>query len=99
MVDVVEALTDSSKPRVYWNAMKTRVKANDGIELSTNCRQLKLESADGKKYKTDCANTEGIFRIIIGVLIVPVPVSVISVIVDMVRSPITVYSYLVHWRV
>ena len=64
MVDVVEALTDSSKPRVYWNAMKTRVKANDGIELSTNCRQLKLESADGKKYKTDCANTEGIFRII-----------------------------------
>ncbi len=64
VVDVVEALTDSSKPRVYWNAMKTRVKANDGIELSTNCRQLKLESADGKKYKTDCANTEGIFRII-----------------------------------
>ncbi len=64
MVDVVEALTDSTKPRVYWNAMKTRVKANDGIELSTNCRQLKLESGDGKKYETDCANTEGIFRII-----------------------------------
>ncbi len=64
VVDVVEALTDSVKPRVYWNAMKVRVKSQDGIELSTICRQLKLESADGKKYLTDCANTEGLFRII-----------------------------------
>jgi len=64
VVDVIEALTDSNKPRVYWNAMKTRVKASDGIELSTICRQLKLESSDGKKYETDCANAEGIFRII-----------------------------------
>ena len=44
--------------------MKTRVKAQDGFELSTFCRQLKLESADGKKYFTDCANTQSIFRII-----------------------------------
>src|SRR3990167_1144816 len=64
VVDVVEALTNSVKPRVYWNAMKVRVKSQDGIELSTFCRQLKLEAADGKKYLTDCANTEGIFRII-----------------------------------
>ena len=64
VVDIVEVLTDSNKPRVYWNAMKTRVKSSDGIELSTICRQLKLESSDGKKYATDCANTEGIFRII-----------------------------------
>jgi len=64
VIDVVGALTDSIKPRVYWNAMKTRVKSEDGIELSTICRQLKLESSDGKKYETDCANTEGIFRII-----------------------------------
>jgi len=64
VVDVIEALTDSLKPRVYWNAMKTRVKSEDGIELSTICRQLKLESTDGKKYETDCANTEGVFRII-----------------------------------
>ncbi|MEK7451911.1 MAG: Bro-N domain-containing protein [Patescibacteria group bacterium] len=63
-MDVVEALTDSNKPRVYWQAMKVRVKGSDGIELSTICRQLKLESADGKMYETDCANTEGIFRII-----------------------------------
>ena len=64
VVDAVEVLTDSNKPRVYWNAMKARVKSDDGIELSTICRQLKLESSDGKRYKTDCANTEGIFRII-----------------------------------
>jgi hypothetical protein len=64
VVDIVEALTDSVKPRVYWNAMKVRVKSQDGIQLSTICRQLKIESADGKKYLTDCANTEGIFRII-----------------------------------
>src|SRR3989338_9853819 len=44
--------------------MKTRVKTSDGIELSTICRQLKLKAPDGKKYETDCANTEGIFRII-----------------------------------
>jgi len=44
--------------------MKIRVKNDDGIELSTICRQLKLESVDGKKYETDCANTEGIFRVI-----------------------------------
>ena len=64
VVDIVEVLTDSVNPRVYWNAMKVRVKSQDGIELSTICRQLKLESADGKKYLTDCANTESIFRII-----------------------------------
>jgi DNA-damage-inducible protein D len=64
VVDVVEVLTDSSKPRDYWYAMKMRVKGEEGVELSTNCRQLKLESSDGKKYETDCANTETIFRII-----------------------------------
>ena len=64
VVDVILALTDSAKPRIYWNAMKNRVKSEDGIELSTICRQLKLEASDGKKYKTDCSNTEGIFRII-----------------------------------
>jgi prophage antirepressor-like protein len=64
VVDVIEVLTDSVNPRDYWFKMKIRVKSEDGIELSTNCRQLKLESSDGKKYETDCANTEGIFRII-----------------------------------
>mgnify|MGYP001559803767 CR=1 FL=1 len=62
VVDVVSALTDSLNPRDYWYKMKVRVKAEDEIELSTFCRQLKLESPDRKKYETDCANTEGIFR-------------------------------------
>ena len=64
VIDIVQALTDSVNARDYWFKMKIRVKSEDGIELSTNCRQLKLESSDGKKYLTDCANTEGIFRII-----------------------------------
>ncbi len=64
VVDVVTVLTDSMNPRDYWFKMKIRVKDEDGMELSTLCRQLKLESSDGKKYTTDCSNTEGIFRII-----------------------------------
>src|SRR3989344_3590356 len=64
VVDVIEVLTGSQNANDYWYRMKVRVKDEDGFELSTICRQLKLESADGKKYKTDCANTEGIFRII-----------------------------------
>lgn len=64
VVDVVGVLTDSENPRDYWYRMKIRDKDESGVELSTMCRQLKLESSDGKKYETDCANTEGIFRII-----------------------------------
>ncbi len=64
VVDIVFALTDSSNANDYWYRMKVRVESEDGLELSTICRQLKLEATDGKKYETDCANTEGIFRII-----------------------------------
>ncbi|KKP70668.1 MAG: Prophage antirepressor [Candidatus Moranbacteria bacterium GW2011_GWE2_35_2-] len=64
VVDVVEALTDSVNARDYWYKMKIRVKDESGFQLSTICRQLKLESPDGKMRETDCANTEGIFRII-----------------------------------
>ncbi len=64
VVDVIEALTDSAQPSKYWTAMKARTTQEEGIQLSTICRQLKLESSDGKKYQTDCANTEGLFRII-----------------------------------
>ena len=64
IVDVVSVLTDSENPRDYWYKMKIRENDESGVELSTFCRQLKLESNDGKKYSTDCANTEGIFRII-----------------------------------
>ncbi|MDO9153641.1 MAG: Bro-N domain-containing protein [Paludibacter sp.] len=64
VVDVVDALTDSLNSRDYWFKMKTRVKSEDGIELSTICRQLKLISSDGKKYSTDCADPQTLFRII-----------------------------------
>jgi hypothetical protein len=64
VIDVVAALTDSANPRDYWFKMKIRVKSEDGFELSTICRQLKLPAADGKKYATDCANAEGLLRII-----------------------------------
>mgnify|MGYP001571675263 CR=1 FL=1 len=64
VIDVVAALTDSTQPSKYWTAMKARVSTEDGLQLSTICRQLKLESSDRKRYETDCASTEGIFRII-----------------------------------
>jgi len=63
VVDMVQALTDSSNPRNYWNMLKTR-EAEHGIELSTHCVQLKLTAEDGKLRLTDCVNTEGAFRII-----------------------------------
>ncbi|HQI05953.1 MAG TPA: Bro-N domain-containing protein [bacterium] len=64
VIDVVAVLTGSVNPRDYWFKMKIRVESEDGIELSTICRQLKLQSSDGKKYATDCANVESLFRII-----------------------------------
>ena len=63
VIDVIQTLTDSTNPRDYWYKMKVRVKNEDDAELSTFCRQLKLKSSDGKSYSTDCANTEGLFRI------------------------------------
>ncbi len=59
VVDVVEALTDSPSPRQYWGVLKGRES-----QLLTFCLQLKLLSADGKYYASDCANTKNIFRII-----------------------------------
>jgi len=62
VVDVVQALTDSPTPRQYWGKVKKR--EFSAIQLSPIWIQLKLKSADGKKYATDCANTKSIFRII-----------------------------------
>lgn len=64
VVDVIEALTDSDKPRDYWYRLKQREKESIGIELSTFCRQLKLKSTDGKKYNTECSDTAGLLRIV-----------------------------------
>jgi len=64
IINVVEVLTNSSNPRDYWFKMKIRVKTEDGIELSTICRQLKLKATDGKMRETDCASTQNLLRII-----------------------------------
>jgi len=63
VIDVVGALTDSPDPKDYWYRIKKREKIS-GVELSTICRQFKLEASDGKLRATDCANTEGLLRII-----------------------------------
>ena len=63
VVDIVSVLTDSVDSKDYWYRLKQREKEGSGVELSTFCRQLKLLSADGKYYETDCANTEALFRI------------------------------------
>ncbi len=64
VIDVVAVLTDSKNPRDYWYRVKKRMTEDEKSELSTFCRQLKLESSDGKKYNTDVADMQGIFRII-----------------------------------
>jgi len=64
VVDIVAALTESTDSKDYWYRLKKRELESGGIELSTICRQLKLPSADGKYYETDCANTQNMFRII-----------------------------------
>ena len=63
VIDVVAVLTDSANPRKYWSVLKTRLKA-EGSELATNCSQLKMQSADGKYYKTDCLDTKGVLRLV-----------------------------------
>jgi hypothetical protein len=63
IVDIIEVLTDSPRPRKYWNALKTKLKI-EGSELSQNLGQLKMQSEDGKFYLTDVADTEQLFRLI-----------------------------------
>ena len=66
IVDVVAVLTDKPDQRhaaKYWSVLKTRLK-KEGSELTTNCSQLKMRSADGKRYNTDVADTEQLLRII-----------------------------------
>jgi BRO family, N-terminal domain len=63
IIDVIEILTGSPNPRKYWSVLKTRLK-KEGSQLATNCSQLKMQSSDGKFYKTDVADTEQLFRLI-----------------------------------
>ena len=65
VVDVCKVLAESASkdPGAYWRKLKQRLKA-EGSEVVTNCHGLKLPASDGKLYKTDCLDTEGIFRLI-----------------------------------
>jgi len=63
IIDIVEILTDSERPRKYWNDLKIKLK-QEGSQLSDKIGQLKLVSSDGKKYLTDVADTETLFRLI-----------------------------------
>jgi len=63
IVDIIEILTESVKPRDYWYRLKKR-ELNNGIELSTNCRQLKMMAKDGKMRDTEIADAEVLLRII-----------------------------------
>ena len=63
VVDIVSVLTDSENPRKYWSVLKTRLKA-EGSEVTTNCSQLKMMSADGKMRMRDALNTQSILRLI-----------------------------------
>ena len=66
IVDVIAVLTDQPDQRhaaKYWSVLKTRLK-KEGGELTTNCSQLKMRSADGKRYNTDVADTEQLLRLI-----------------------------------
>ena len=63
VVDVIRALTDSDRPRKYWNDLKLKLK-DEGSQLSEKIGQLKMQSSDGKKYLTDVLDTKGILRLI-----------------------------------
>jgi hypothetical protein len=63
VIDVIEALTGTDRPRKYWNDLKTKLR-NEGSELSEKIGQLKMMSSDGKKYSTDVADTAQILRLI-----------------------------------
>jgi hypothetical protein len=63
IIDVVLVLTESANPNNYWKVLKNRLK-KEGSQLVTNCNQLKMQSSDGKYYKTDVADTEQLFRLI-----------------------------------
>jgi len=63
IIDVIEVLTNTDRPRKYWSDLKTKLK-QEGSELSEKIGQLKMQSADGKFYKTDVADTEQLLRLI-----------------------------------
>lgn len=64
VVDICGALTNSPDAGAYWRKLKQRLLTTENSQVVTNCHGLKLQATDGKQYVTDCANTEGVLRII-----------------------------------
>jgi len=64
VIDVIEGLTDTERPRKYWSNLKNKLTKEGYSEVSEKIGQLKMPAPDGKMRDTDCANTETIFRII-----------------------------------
>lgn len=64
VVDIVAVLSESKNPSVYWRVLKKRLKDEGSNQTVTNCNALKLPAKDGRMRKTDCSNTENLFRII-----------------------------------
>ena len=63
VVDIVEVLTETDRPRKYWNDLKKKL-AEEGSQLSDNIGQLKMIASDGKKYLTDVLSTKNVLRLI-----------------------------------
>jgi hypothetical protein len=66
VTDVIQVLTDSNNPRRYWSDLKQKLEQEGFFQLYAIIVQLKMMSQDGKKYVTDCTDTEGLLRIIQG---------------------------------
>ena len=64
VIDIIETLTESKNPRRYWSDLKRKLTKEGFNQLYEIIVQLKLKASDGKKYTTDCADTEGLLRII-----------------------------------
>ena len=64
VIDIIQVLTDSKNSRRYWSDLKRKLEQEGFLQLYEIIVQLKMEAGDGKKYMTDCADTEGLFRII-----------------------------------
>ncbi len=67
IIDVVGILSESKDPQRYWSVLKSRLKKQEGLDVTTICSKLKMAGLDGKNYPTDCANTEGVLRLIMSV--------------------------------
>ena len=67
IIDVIGVLTDSTDPQRYWSVLKSRLKKQEGFDVTTICSKLKMIGLDGKNYPTDCSDTKGLLRLIMSV--------------------------------